>query len=232
LFNPIKEIFMRTVSALFDTLPQARSTVQDLVTQGFNRDEINLVANATDGELAAEYDEATAAGKTAETVAETGLAVGGLGGLLVGLSFLTIPGIGPVLAAGGLLASIVSGSALGALAGGVVAVLVELGIPEDHASDYAEAIRRGGTMVVVRCPDEAVSKATAVLDQHSPTDLGARSSSWKDTGYVGHDIAGSPYSRDQIETERKVYSAPLVATPVGNPPMVHTPPAGSRYRVY
>ena len=196
---------MRNASALFDTLPQARVAVQQLLAQGFSSDQINLIANATDDEVA--YRKAEDAGHTAEQVAEAGVLAGGLGGLLVGLSFLAVPGVGPILAAGGLVASLISGTALGALAGGAVALLVELGIPQEHAAAYAEAIRRGGALVVVQCSEERVDEANAVLSQQQPLNLAERSQSWRDSGWTQYEPSAPAYSREQIALERSRYAA-------------------------
>jgi uncharacterized membrane protein len=203
---------MRNASAVFDTLPQARAAVRDLLSQGFQKEQINVLANAGNDEVA--YEQAEAAGHTAEHIAEAGVAAGGIGGLLVGLSFLAVPGIGPILAAGGLLASVVSGSALGALAGGVVALLVEAGIPQEHASEYAEAIRRGGTLVVVHCSDEQLEQAVAILTQQQPLNLESRVQRWREGGWSNHDAAAAPYTPEQIALEREqaVATQPLIGS--------------------
>lgn len=104
--------------------------------------------------------EATEASDGAGAGALGGGIVGGLAGVLVGLGVLTIPGLGPVLAAGPLAAAIGTtgaaigagavGAAAGAAAGGLLGALVGAGIPHGDANVYAEGVRRGGTLVVAR----------------------------------------------------------------------------------
>ncbi|MFN8612771.1 MAG: hypothetical protein U0931_34860 [Vulcanimicrobiota bacterium] len=93
---------MRTVSALFDTLEQARYCIADLNRAGFDRRDVNLISNAGESELAARFNEAGQMHDVTESVTEAVTALGGLGGLVVGLSLFFVPGVGPVLAAGGL----------------------------------------------------------------------------------------------------------------------------------
>ena len=88
-----------------------------------------------------------------------------LGGI-AGLAALAIPGIGPFIAAGPIVAALsgaTTGGAMGALAGSFAG----LGVPSDHAAKYEEAIRSGGTFISVKAADEAQAKrVSAVLEAH------------------------------------------------------------------
>src|SRR5690606_38716981 len=101
-----------------------------------------------------------------------GAVLGGLGGLLVGLGALTIPGIGPVIAAGPLAAALtgLAGAGAGAVAGGVtgglIGALTGLGVPEENAQYYAEGIRRGGVLVTARVADNRTSEAVDILNRY------------------------------------------------------------------
>lgn len=97
------------------------------------------------------------------TGAGVGAVIGGGGGLLAGLGMLAIPGVGPVVAAGWLAATAV-GAVGGALAGGAVGALVDLGLSEEDAPVFSEAIRRGGVAVSVRFPEEDRSAVVTALD--------------------------------------------------------------------
>ena len=97
-------------------------------------------------ELGAVKATKTPEGATAGAV--TGGAIGGTIGLLAGIGTLAIPGLGPFIAAGPIMAAL-SGAAAGATAGGVVGALVGLGIPEYEAKAYEERVKKGGYLVAV-----------------------------------------------------------------------------------
>lgn len=194
---------MRTVSALFDSLMQAQHCIADLNRAGFDPRDINLVSNAGESEFAAGFNEAGQMHDLTEGVTEGATAVGGLGGLVVGLSLFFVPGIGPVLAAGGLLTSLVTGVGLGALAGGVLGTLAGLGVPQDQSDTYAEGIRRGGSLVVVQAQDERISQIKEILNRHDPVDLANRSLRWKTTGWDRYDEAAPPLTPEQLAAERQ-----------------------------
>ena len=95
---------------------------------------------------------ATKSPEGAATGAVTGGAIGGTVGLLAGIGSLAIPGLGPFIAAGPIMAAL-SGAAAGATAGGVVGALVGLGIPEYEAKAYEERVKKGGYLVAVHVED-------------------------------------------------------------------------------
>src|SRR5439155_18745100 len=100
----------------------------------------------------------------------TGGLVGGLGGLLIGLGALTIPGLGPVLAAGPLAAAL-GGAAMGAAAGGLIGTLAEMGVPEDAASAYAAELEQGRVLLTVRTDTALQAKVREVLREAGATNL-------------------------------------------------------------
>ena len=104
---------------------------------------------------------ATKAPEGATTGAVSGGAVGATVGLLAGIGALAIPGLGPFIAAGPIMAAL-SGAAAGATAGGVVGGLVGLGIPEYEAKAYEDRIKKGGYLVAVHVEDS--QKGDAVRD--------------------------------------------------------------------
>ena len=104
---------------------------------------------------------ATKAPEGATTGAVGGGAVGATVGLLAGIGALAIPGLGPFIAAGPIMAAL-SGAAAGATAGGVVGGLVGLGIPEYEAKAYEDRIKKGGYLVAVHVEDS--KKGAAVRD--------------------------------------------------------------------
>jgi hypothetical protein len=201
---------MKTVVALFDDFEHARMAVQELHDAGFGGDSINMVARDANGDYtrhlggtmsegAQETVEDAAGG--AATGAGVGAVLGGLGGLLVGLGALAIPGIGPVLAAGPLAAAL-TGAGIGAAAGGLVGALSEMGVPETESHNFAEGIRRGGTLITVQTEDERASEAADILNRHHPVNVSRRSEFWRQSGDYGDYDRAQPWTSDQVEAER------------------------------
>lgn len=193
----------KTVVGLYDRFEDAQAAVSALVSSGFARENINLVAADTEGKFkkyvgqpGEDISEGTAAG------AGIGAVVGGLGGLLVGLGALAIPGIGPVLAAGPILSALV-GAGVGAVAGGLMGALVDLGIPEEQANWYAEGVRRGGTLVTVTTTDELADEAVSILNRFNPVDIKQRVTSWQSDKWTRFDETSRPYTTTDFERERR-----------------------------
>jgi stress response protein YsnF len=195
----------KTVVALYDDFASAEAAVKDLADSGFSRDDISLVANDTDREARERTgytDSGEHTGRDAAKGAGAGAAVGGIGGLLVGLAALAIPGAGPVLAAGPLGAALV-GAGVGAVAGGLIGALTDMGVPEEDARHYSEGVRRGGTLVAVAAPDTKAERAIDIMERHRPVDIEARARQWRSSGWAGYDENAAPYSADQISSDRE-----------------------------
>ena len=123
---------MTVVTGLFDTQEEAATAVRALRDAGIDNTDISLVANGLDSVIDYENELADDTG----TGAGVGAVLGGAGGLLAGLGLLTIPGIGPVVAGGWLLATgvgAVAGAVVGGAAGGFIGALTAAGISEDDA---------------------------------------------------------------------------------------------------
>jgi hypothetical protein len=218
----------RTVIALYDEISDAHEAVRDLQAHGFDRENISLVVSNIQGRYnpyLAEVDNgpdqvSSETIKGAEVGAEIGAIIGGLGGLLVGLGALTVPGIGPVLAAGPLalafstLTGVGAGAVVGGVTGGAVGALVDMGVPEQEAGYYYEGVRRGGTLVTVLTSDETAEQARDILNMHNPVDLNERVASWIGRGWNGYEPGGKPYTSDELERERAYYGT-LLKTQTG-----------------
>lgn len=204
----------KTVVALYDDFTRAQRVVQDLVDHGFQRSNISIVASDNEGKYAdylATRDEDEDDVGAAEG-AGFGAVIGGLTGLLVSLTALAIPGIGPVLVAGPIAATLI-GAGVGAVTGGIVGALVDLGVPEEEAGYYAEGVRRGGTLVTVTTADAMTDRAIDIMDNYDPVDIDERLASWQERGWTGFDSGAEPYDRqDWAESDitRPAYSSPTV----------------------
>ena len=199
---------MKTVVGIYDRITQARNAVNDLVDSGLSRDDVSLIAPDPEGHYAGyEETEDRATAETTDAAAEGAIAggvIGGLGGVLVGLGAFAIPGIGPIVAAGPIVAGLV-GAGVGAAAGGLLGALVQWGVPEEEAGYYAEAVRRGSTLVAVRTPDDQVKRVVNILERYNPVDVNERAERWREEGWTGYDTEADPYTAADIEQERTRY---------------------------
>ena len=179
----------KTIVGYFDQYAQAQEAVRSLVDTGFSRSDISLVASDPTGEYAkSSVVTSTDPGTTSYTAAGagTGAVLGGIGGLLVGIGALAIPGIGPVIAAGPI-ATTLLGAGVGAAAGGLIGILIDIGIPEDEAQYYAEGLRRGGAVVTVSTEDEMmVERATNIFERNGAVDIDRRADEWRQSGWTGY----------------------------------------------
>jgi hypothetical protein len=131
---------------------QAEQIVERLQTSGFPAPEISVLLPDTEGAHDIGHVKATKAPEGATTGAATGGATGGVLGLLAGIGALAIPGVGPFIAAGPIMAAL-SGAAIGATTGGVVGGLIGMGIPEIEAKRYEDKLKSGNYLVAVHAHD-------------------------------------------------------------------------------
>jgi uncharacterized membrane protein len=143
----------KTVTAFYETYATAQSAVADLLHHDIRREDIRILvqeALAKDGVRIAEEDtNGVAAG------VGIGAALGGVGGLVLGLTAF------PLLAA-------LVGAGVGGAAGSIMGLLAEMGLPEDEAQYYAAGVRRGGVLVTVHAADDVAERAASVLATHHP----------------------------------------------------------------
>jgi len=214
----------KTVVGLFDDFSEAQAVVSDLEAAGFDRDQINLIANESGSGYRRGANTGTGgriahgAGGLVGGAVEGGV-IGGLTGLAAGLVALAIPAIGPVVAFGPLAAAL-SGAGLGAVGGGIIGGLTGLGIPKEEAGLYAEGIRRGGTLVTVQAPDDRMQEALDIFNRHHPVDIEQRGTYYQQSGYTGYNENAPVYTADQIRTERSRYATmpPVTATAAATMP--------------
>jgi hypothetical protein len=193
----------KTLVALYDELETARDVMEDLVDEGFDRNQISLTAYDPEGKYG-RYLEAEEAGEEVDMQDAVGFGAvaGTIGGLIV--SAVVLPGLGPVLTAGGIgLAAASAG--VGALTGGVLGALVDAGFPEEEAEEYAEGVRRGGNLVIVQTVDERVDEAREIMEDYDPADIERRAEAWREEGWEGYSETAEPYTEAQAEAERERY---------------------------
>jgi len=175
----------QTYARLYDTYASATNAVHALEAAGFSEDHISVVSSQHEN---ADADPAT--GSAAGTGASIGTIVGGGAGLLAGLGALAIPGVGPLVAAGWLVAAL-TGAGAGAAAGGLLGSLTSAGVSEDEAHVYAEGVKRGGTLVTVRAEATQIARAKAIMNAHGPVDHTARAGEYRADGWTGYGTDGT-----------------------------------------
>lgn len=124
--------------------------------------------------------------------------IGGFAGLLAGVAIMAIPGIGPILAVGPLAAGL-GGAAVGAAAGGLIGAFRDMGVPEEEAHHYHEAVRRGGVVVTVHAADGTADHAAEILDRNGAIDIDERVEQWR------RESAGAalPFDPNAVSLRRK-----------------------------
>jgi hypothetical protein len=138
------------IVGIYDREDKAVQVVEELKSQGYNQEDISMITNNREmlGKFGIDKPTRSKMNEGAKTGAATGSLIGGLAGLLAGFGAFTIPGIGPILAAGPIAAAFVGGSA-GIGVGGITGALIGLGIPEEEANGYEKEMQQEKILVLV-----------------------------------------------------------------------------------
>jgi hypothetical protein len=138
------------VFGIFQDRPAVEETVEHLRSAGFRSTDISVLFPDNQGTKDFAHEKSTKAPEGATAGVVAGGITGGVLGWLTGVGALVIPGLGPFLAAGPIVAALAGAGAMGTL-GGIVGALAGLGIPEYEAKRYEGRIREGGILVSVHC---------------------------------------------------------------------------------
>jgi hypothetical protein len=197
-----------TILAVYESLDTAHAAVRDLTGVGFDRADVGVAARDYNSADWGEAENVTGAEGSG-----FGALVGGLTGVVMGLTAIVVPGIGAIIAAGPLAAALgaATGGAIGAVAGaatgGLVASLVDLGVPDEDAETYAEHVRRGGALVSITVHDESrIPSALDILNRYHPVDIDRRATQWKAKGWGGFDAMADPYTAEKLAEDRHYYN--------------------------
>ncbi|WP_181160947.1 general stress protein [Labrys okinawensis] len=189
----------RTVSALYDRYDDATRAVHALEDINIPGADISVVASNADNF----YEDAVA--DDAVAGAGMGAAVGGVGGLLAGLGMLTIPGIGPAVAAGWLASTVLGatgGAVVGGAAGSLVGAMTDAGVAPADANVYAEGVRRGRTLVSATVPDEKSAETAETLRKGGALDIDELRTSYQAEGWTQFDIHAPPPTAESLRNYR------------------------------
>lgn len=165
-------------TAVFGIYPdrvEVEEAVLSLRVGGFRGADISVLLPENQGTKDFAHEKNTKAPEGATTGGVAGGIAGGMLGWLTGIGALAIPGVGPLIAAGPIVAALAGAGAMGTL-GGLIGGMVGLGIPEYEARRYEGRIREGGVLLSVHCDDNHwVKRAKNILEQTGAQDIGSTS---------------------------------------------------------
>lgn len=161
----------KVVFGIFDTRMAVERAVDELKLRGFRQEDISVLLPNAEGSKNFAHEKGTKAPEGATTGVASGLVLGGTLGWLAGIGMLAIPGIGPFIAAGPLLASL-AGAGIGGTVGGLTGALIGFGIPEYEAKRYESVLKSGGMLLSVHADNsEWVTKAVDILKAAGARDI-------------------------------------------------------------
>src|SRR6185436_14353531 len=161
----------KSVFCIATTGEQAERIVDQLKAANFSNNDISALFpdKGTTRDFA--HEQRTKAPEGAATGAGTGGILGGALGWLAGIGALAIPGMGPFIAAGPLMAAL-SGAAVGATVGGITGTLVGMGIPEFEAKRYEGKIKAGNVLISVHSENsDEVKRAKEIFEHAGAEDI-------------------------------------------------------------
>lgn len=161
----------KSVFCIATSRNQAEQIVGQLKSANFSNNDISVLFPDKDSTRDFAHEKNTKAPEGAVTGASTGGVVGGALGWLVGIGALAIPGVGPFIAAGPIMAAL-SGAAVGAAAGGIAGGLIGLGIPELEAKRYEGKVREGNLLISVHTDNsEEINRAKDIFKRAGAQDI-------------------------------------------------------------
>jgi hypothetical protein len=161
-------------TAVFGIYPDSMAVeqaVSALKDGGFRATDISVLFPENAGTKDFAHEKGTKAPEGASTGAGTGMVIGGTLGWLVGIGALAIPGVGPFIAAGPIVAAL-AGVGVGGAVGGIGGALIGMGIPEYEAKRYEGRVLKGGILLSVHSDNsEWTSKAKTILEETGAQDI-------------------------------------------------------------
>jgi hypothetical protein len=162
----------KSVYGLYQTSAQAERAVEAIVNSGrFTHADVSVLIQDRQGTRDLAHEKHTKAPEGTAVGATTGGTIGGALGLLAGIGAIAIPGVGPFIAAGPIMATL-AGLGLGGTVGGLLGALTGLGIPEYEAKRYEGRIQQGGVLLSVHCDtSDEITLAKDLLKRTGAEDI-------------------------------------------------------------
>jgi hypothetical protein len=159
------------VFGIYPSYLSVESGVDALKAAGFSNRDISVLLPESAGSKAFAHEKGTKAPEGATTGAGTGIVLGGAMGWLLGIGALAIPGLGPFIAAGPIMAAL-AGAGVGGAVGGIAGALIGMGIPEYEAKRYEGRVKDGGILLSVHSDNSAQTKwAKEILQRTGAQDI-------------------------------------------------------------
>jgi hypothetical protein len=178
------------VFGIYKSTAQAESAVDRISAAGFSHNDISVLLPDTKSSKEFAHEKNTKAPEGTTAGVTTGGVIGGTLGLLAGIGVLAIPGLGPFIAAGPIMAGL-AGLGVGGAVGGLVGALVGMGIPEYEAKRYEGRVKDGGVLLSVHCEtSDEISRAKDLLKATGAEDI----SSAGEKAASSHGVSTEPVS--------------------------------------
>ena len=175
------------VYGLYRTRPMVERAVEQLKGVGFRNTDISVLFPESGGTKEFAIEKETKAPEGATAGAGAGAVIGGTLGWLTSIGLLAIPGIGPFVAAGPIMAAL-AGIGAGGMVGGIAGALIGMGIPEYEANRYEGRIKEGGILLSIHADDrEWKEKGKDILKRTGAEDIGVKGESKAD-----YDVSDRP----------------------------------------
>ena len=159
------------VFGIYSGRDQVEEAIRALRENNFRTEDISILFSENEGSKDFAHVKSTKAPEGASAGAAGGAVIGSVLGWLAGIGAIAIPGVGPFIAAGPIMAAL-AGAGVGGTVGGVTGSLVGMGMPEYEAKRYEGRVRKGGYLLSVHCDDgEWVKKAKDILTQTGAEDV-------------------------------------------------------------
>jgi hypothetical protein len=178
------------VFGIYSSRIAVENATDSLVKAGFPTSDISvLLPESLGGPKEMGTEKATKAPEGAAAGVTTGGVIGGTLGLLAGVGLLAIPGLGPFIAAGPIMAGL-AGLGVGGAVGGVAGALIGMGIPEFEAKRYEGHLKKGGILLSVHCDtSDEIKRAKEVMERNGGEDISSTGEASVDSNKTNRNVA-------------------------------------------
>jgi hypothetical protein len=177
------------VFGIYTTVASADLATDSLIKAGFSAADVSALLPENLGSKPIATQKNSKAPEGAATGAGSGAVLGGTLGLLAGIGALAIPGVGPLIAAGPIMAAL-AGMGVGGAVGGLTGALIGMGMPEYEAKRYEGRLKKGGILLSVHCDtSDQIKRAKEIMKDTHAEDVSSTGESSADTKSTGPNVA-------------------------------------------